>query len=84
MRINNVNVLVSKVELKKNSKGEAYLNIEMLTLDGGDNLNVITKEIELMSKVKMMNKYTMDLNLSSSKYGLKLEILDIGKSLGGI
>lgn len=78
------NALISKVELKKNTKGEAYLNIEFLDLQSGDSFNVISKDIELMSKVQGMNKYNVDLNLSSSKYGLKLELLEVSKSLGTI
>lgn len=84
MKIEKVNVLVSKVDIKKSSKGESYLAIDFLDLASGDNFNVITKEIELMSKLQMMNKYTIDFNLTSSKYGLKLEIESVGKSLGGI
>lgn len=84
MRINNVNILASKVELKKNSKGEAYLNIEFLDIATGGNFNVITKEIEFMSKIQMMNKYTASFDLSSSKYGLKLDLIEVSKSLGGI
>lgn len=84
MKISNVNALVTKVDIKKNSKGEAYLAIDFLDLASGDNFNVISKEIELMSKLQMMNKYTIDFNLTSSKYGLKLELLEVSESLGGI
>lgn len=84
MKISNVNALVTKVDIKKNSKGEAYLAIDFLDLASGDNFNVISKEIELMSKLQMMNKYTIDFNLISSKYGLRLEILEVSESLGGI
>lgn len=84
MKINNINALVTKVDLKKNTKGEAYLAIDFLDLESGDNFNVISKDIELMSKIQMMNKYTIDFNLISNKYGLKLELLEVSKSLGGI
>lgn len=84
MKINNVTVLISKIDIKKNSKGEAYLAIDFLDLESGDNFNIITKDIELMSKLQMMNKYKIDFNLTSSKYGLRLELENMGKSLGTI
>lgn len=84
MKINKVNILCTKVDLKKNGKGEAYLAIDFLDIDSGDSFNLISKDIELMSKLKQMNKYTAGFSLTSSKYGLRLELLDIGSSLGTI
>ena len=84
MKINKAEVVITKSELKKNSKGEAYLSIDFLDMSSGDGFNVISKNIELMSKVKQMCKYVINLNLTSSKYGLKLDIVSIEEELGAI
>lgn len=84
MKINKAEVIITKSELKKNSKGEAYLTIDFLDMETGDGFNVISKNIELMSKVKQMCKYVINLNLTSSKYGLRLEIVSIEEELGAI
>ena len=84
MKINQIEVIISKLELRKNSKGEAYLSIDFLDMETGDGFNVISKNIELMSKVKQMCKYSVNLNLTSSRYGLKLDIVSIEEELGAI
>lgn len=84
MKINKIDMLCSKVEIKKNSKGEAYLLIDLLDIVSGDAFNIISKDIELMSKLKPMTKYKVDLSLTSSKFGLKLDLNNIIEELGGI
>lgn len=84
MKINKVEVIISKVELKKNSKGEAYLTIDFLDKETGDGFNIISKNIELMSQIKAMCKYKVSLNLMSSKYGLRLELVSVDDELGVI
>lgn len=83
MKINNKEVLITKIEAKKNKEGSDYISISFLDLLSGDNFNVITKDIEYM-KLKPMTKYNINLNLSSNRYGIKLEFEGIGKELGGI
>lgn len=85
MRINNIDVLVTKVEIKeKKDSKEKYLMISVLDMNSGDLFEVMEKDLEYLSKLKQMQKYTIDLNLSSSKYGLKLELLDVKEQLGSI
>lgn len=83
MKINNMNVLITKVEARKNKEGGDYLSITFLDLSSGDTFNIITKDIEYM-RLKQMTKYEANLNLTSSKFGLKLDIDKIGKELAGI
>ena len=83
MKINSVDVLITKVESKTNKEGGSYISINFLDILSGDTFNVITKDLQLMT-LKPMTKYSCDLSLSSSKYGLKLEFDKIGKELGGI
>lgn len=84
MKLNKIDILVTKIELKENKEGKAYLLIDMLDMLSGDSFNILSKDIELMSKLKMMNKYKINLELTSNKYGLKLEIKDILDELGAI
>ena len=56
----------------------------LLDLATGDSFDVISKEIELLSKLRPMTKVKLNLNLSSSKYGLKLEIAEVLEDLGNI
>lgn len=84
MKIESIDVLVAKVELKKNAKSEAYLLIDFLDIESGDSFNVMSKEIELMQKLQPMTKYTISLSLTNSKFGLRLGIEEVEEVLGGI
>lgn len=81
----NTDVLVTKIEAKKRKDTtEQYLMISFLDINGGDVFDVIEKDIEMLVKIQPMTKYNMDLQLSSSKYGLKLSIINLNKELGGV
>lgn len=84
MKINKIDMLCTKVEVKENKEGNKYLMIGLLDLATGDSFDVISKEIELLSKLRPMTKVKLNLNLSSSKYGLKLEIAEVLEDLGNI
>ncbi|WP_066889385.1 hypothetical protein [Clostridium nigeriense] len=77
MKLKSIDVLVTKVEVKENKEGKGYLIINLLDLASGDNFQIINKELELLGKLKSMTKFKMDFDLSSTKYGLKLEIARI-------
>lgn len=74
MKLNNIDVLVTKVEVKENKEGKGYLIISLLDLATGDNFQIINKELELLGKLKSMTKYKINFDLTSTKYGLKLDI----------
>ena len=84
MRINKIDMLCTKIDVKENKEGNKYLMISLLDLVSGDTFDILSKEIELLSKLKPMTKVKVNLNLSSSKYGLKLEIADFLEELGRI
>ena len=85
MKINDVNIFVNKIEIKeKKDSKDKYLYISFIDLQTGDLFEVIEKDLEYLSKLKQMQKYIIDLNLSSNKYGLKLEIEEIKESIGSI
>lgn len=85
MKISNINVLVTKVEIKeKKDSKEKYLMISLLDMATGDIFEIMEKDIEYLSKLKQMQKYNVDLSLTSSKYGLRLELLEVGAEQGAI
>lgn len=84
MKLNNVEVLCTKIEAKTNKDGGNYLLIDLLDIGSGDSFNIMSKNIEFMSKLKAMTKYKVTLNLTSSRYGLKLDLESIGEELGSI
>ena len=84
MKLNNIDVLVTKVEIKENKEGKGYLIINLLDLASGDNFQIINKELELLGKLKPMTKFKIDFDLTSTKYGLKLDIDKIIEEKGNI
>ena len=82
MKIKNLEVLCTKIEAKSNKEGQAYLLIDLLDIGSGDNFNLMSKNIEFMSKLKAMTKYKVTLNLASSRYGLRLDLEEVGEELG--
>lgn len=85
MKINNIDILITKVEIKeKKESKEKYLYINFLDMMTGDLFELIEKDLEYLSKVKPMQKYKVNLSLGSNKYGLKLEIDEIKEDKGAI
>ena len=84
-QLQNVEVLITSVEIKKSKKDNSYLVINFLTMNDGQLFTVIEKDdIELVQKLQNMNKYVLNLSLNSSKYGLQLSIDEIVKIIGSI
>lgn len=84
MKIKNLEVLCTKIEAKTNKDGGNYLLIDLLDIASGDNFNIMSKNIELMQNLKSMTKYKVTLNLTSSRYGLKLDLETVNDELGSI
>lgn len=84
MKLNNVEVLCTKIEVRANKEGNNYLLIDLLDIGSGDSFNIMSKNIELMSKLRAMTKYSVTLNLTSSRYGLKLDLEQVVDELGSI
>ena len=81
MKLKNLEVLCTKIEAKTNKDGGNYLLIDLLDIASGDNFNIMSKNIEFMSKLKAMTKYIVTLNLTSSRYGLRLDLEEVGEYL---
>lgn len=83
MKIQGVNCLVTKVEMKQ-GKNSSYLAIDFIDMSTGQSFTVIDKEIDRIQQLRNMNKYVFNLSVSSNKYGIQLAIDNIVKELGGI
>ncbi|MGL5765255.1 MAG: hypothetical protein ACRCX8_06410 [Sarcina sp.] len=78
-------VLITKVDVKKKKEGgEQYLMISVLDMTSGDIFDILEKDMEFLVKLHAMKKYTLELELTSNKYGLRLAIFDVKKEVGGI
>ena len=84
MRIENVDILLTRIEIKTGKNNNSYLAISFLDLATGQNFDVIDKDIERIQKLQPMTKYKVNLNLNSTKYGLQLTIDKLLEKLGGI
>ena len=85
MKINDVNILVNKLEIKeKKDSKEKYLMINFIDMQTGDLFEVVEKDLDYLSKIKQMQIYKVDLNLLSNKYGLRIEIAEIKETKGSI
>ena len=85
MYVKNVEILVSSVEIRKNSKTNLeYLMLGVLTLDDGTNFTVLEKDMSKQGLLKPMNKYRVNLKVSSSQYGINVTIEDVLKDEGNI
>lgn len=77
MLLKNLDMMCIKIEPKQNSKGDDYLIITLAEMTSGDTFNIIEKDMSYLSTMQMFNKYNIDLNLSTNKYGLSLKIENI-------
>ena len=68
-------ILILKIEPKTSKDGSDYLSISFADTNG-DTFNIITKNMEYTS-LKAFKQYQAILGLTSSKYGLKLNIENI-------
>lgn len=84
MKLKDIEMLCTKVDLKTNKEGAAYIIITLLSLKDGTSFEVMEKNIEYMQKLQPMQKYVLTLDLQSSKYGLRMALDSVGKELGGI
>lgn len=84
MKLKDLEMLCTKVDLRQNKEGAAYIIITLLDLRDGTSFEIMEKNIEFMQKLQPMHKYTVNLDLQSNKYGLKMVLDSVGKELGGI
>lgn len=85
MLVKNVDILVSSVVEKVNNNTKLpYLAIGIMTLDDGTNFNVLERNTEKFGMYKAMEKYRVDLKITSNQYGISVAIENVLKDLGNI
>ena len=84
MKIQNVEVLITSVEIKKGKKDNTYLVINFLTMEDGQLFTVIDKDIERVQKLSNMTKYLLNLSINSNRYGVQIIIDEIVRHTGDI
>ncbi len=77
MLLNKVNCIVTNADMKKMTDGTDYCAVGILCLDDGQKFDVSCRDAEIYSKLKAMSKASLDLALTNSKYGLKLNIIHL-------
>lgn len=77
MLLKDIKMMCIKVEPKQNKNNEDYLIITLADMNNGDTFNLIEKDMSYLSMLKPFAPYTVDLNLTSSKYGLSLKIENV-------
>ena len=85
MLVKNMDILVSSIEEKVNNNTKLpHLAIGIMTLDDGTNFNVLERDSEKFGMYKAMEKYKVNLKISSSQYGINVSIEEVLKDLGNI
>lgn len=81
----NIEILVTKVDKKRNSKTNLdYLSIGIVTLDDGSTFNVMERDEDKFGQYCPMCKYKADLVISSSQYGINISISNLSDPEGSI
>ena len=85
MLVKNMDILVSSIEAKVNNNTKLpYLAIGIMTLDDGTNFNVLERNTEKFGLYQPMEKYRVDLKITSNQYGISVAIENVLRDLGNI
>ena len=74
MRIKS-DIFVLSIVAKENKNKEPYVILNIADTDG-NTFQIVSKELDLL-KLQQFTKYSAELELTNSKYGLKLNIIGI-------
>ena len=77
MTIKKCNLLVTNAAMKEMQDHTKYCAIGLLSLEDGQKFDISVREENIYSKILPMTKIVADLDLTNSKYGMKLSIKDI-------
>ncbi len=77
MLLKNIDMMVTKVELKEGKEKNQYLMINLVDIESGDMFEIIHRDIEAIKELTPFTKVRVNLNLTSGKYGLSLKLHDI-------
>ena len=74
MLIKNVNMLITKVEVKENKDRVQYIFLNLVDKSSGDMFEIVEKDLTLLGSLKPFTDIKVNLNLTNSKYGLMLKL----------
>lgn len=77
MLLKNIDMMVTKVELKEGKEKNQYLMINLVDIESGDMFEIIHRDIEAIEELTPFTKVRVNLNLTSGKYGLSLKLQEI-------
>lgn len=77
MIIYKVNMLVTNVAMKKLQDNTDYCAVGLLSLDDGQKFDISVRDQDIIKNIAPMTKVTVNLELTNSKYGIKLGIKDL-------
>ncbi len=75
MKIENVEVMVLKLIDKLDKENKPYKMVSMAVIEGGDVFDLVVKDLSLVKGMEAFQKAVVNLELTSSKYGLMLKII---------
>ena len=84
MLINKVPMLITNTAMKKSQDNSDYCAVGVLSMDDGQKYDITVRDPEIYFQLKPMTKVVLNLELSNSKYGMKLivkNILEIGNTI---
>lgn len=68
-------VFILSVQAKENKNKEPYVILNISDTEG-NTFQIVSKELDLL-RLQQFTKYTADLELTNSKYGYHINIIDI-------
>lgn len=77
MLINKVSMLITNTAMRKGQDNTDYCAVGVLSLDDGQKYDITVREPELYFQLRPMTKVILNLELSNSKYGMKLSVKDV-------
>lgn len=77
MTIKKCNLLVTNSAMKEMQDHTKYCAVGLLSLEDGQKFDISIREENIYSKILPMTKIVADLDLTNSKYGMKLTIKEL-------
>ena len=75
MKIENVEVLILKIEERASKKGDRYFILRFTTVDDGQVFDVIVRDFNKIKDLEVFQRTVINLKLNNSKFGLNLSLI---------
>ena len=71
-------LFILSVQARENKQKEPYVILSVADTEG-QTFQIISKDVEELLKLQQLTKYSAELELTNSKYGLRLEIVGVSQ-----